>query len=272
MSNEIAHRTNDADQLAVQMRRAEAMAQAGDSLPRHYRNNPAGLLVAFEYADALGIPRVNALTSIHIIDGKPTASADLIGALVRKAGHTMRVAGDDTYAEVTIIRADDPDYVPAPVRWDEDKARKAGRWGNKGPWTQYPAAMLRARAITEAARMWASDALFGVIYTAEEIGADGPQAAPRHVESTQVTSQLQPETAVKASRIPDNMAERIDALDDPDKLGAMADWLAQVRDDDPATADAMIARAAERIDALAEKALADVGAVQEPLDVQEGTE
>ncbi|MBM4686458.1 hypothetical protein GS532_22595 [Rhodococcus hoagii] len=30
--------------------------------------------------------------------------------------------------------------------------------------------MLRSRAITEAARMWASDALFGVIYTAEELG------------------------------------------------------------------------------------------------------
>lgn len=169
--------------LAEMMEWSKAMS-TGDMLPRQYRGNPANLMFACEYADALGIPRINALTSIHVIDGRPTASADLIASLVRKAGHKLRVEGDDTYAEATIIRADDPDYVPKPVRWDEAKARKAGKWASKGPWTNYPAAMLRSRAITEAARMWASDALYGVIYTAEELGGtideDGsPAPAPR---------------------------------------------------------------------------------------------
>ena len=167
MNNELAQR----EPLEVQAKRAELMAGAGEVLPRTYRNNPAALLVAFEYADALGIPRVNALTSIHLVDGKPTASADLIGALVRRAGHKLRVTGDETYAEAVIIRADDPDFIPAPIRWDEQRARKAGLWGKKGPWQNYPGAMMRSRAITEAARMWASDALYGVIYTPEEMGA-----------------------------------------------------------------------------------------------------
>ena len=166
-TNEIAVRTTDS--LAEMMEWSKAMA-TGDMLPRQYRGNPANLMFACEYADALGIPRINALTSIHVIDGKPTASADLIASLVRKAGHKLRVEGDDTFAEVVIIRADDPDYIPQPVRWDEAKARKAGKWGTKGPWTNYPGAMLRSRAITEAARKWASDALYGVIYTAEELG------------------------------------------------------------------------------------------------------
>lgn len=139
-------------------------------LPAAYRKQPANLLFAFEYADAIGIPRINALTSIHVIDGKPSASADLIAALVRRAGHKIRVSGDDTYCEVTIIRADDPDYVPAPVRWDLAKAKQAQLLG-KGNWAKYPGAMLRARATTEAARSWASDALYGIIYTPEELGA-----------------------------------------------------------------------------------------------------
>lgn len=167
-NNEIAIRT--AAELDEKKAWSTAMA-GGDMLPRQYRGNPANLLFAVEYADALGIPRINALTSIHVIDGKPTASADLIAGLVRKAGHKLRVEGDDTYATAQIIRADDPDYEPTPVRWDEAKARKAGRWGSKGPWTNYPGAMLRSRAITEAARMWASDALYGVIYSSEELGA-----------------------------------------------------------------------------------------------------
>lgn len=161
--------TSDAA-LDTQIRWSKATSTAGELLPRQYRDNPGGLLLACGYADALGIPRVNALTGIHLVDGKPTASADLIGALVRRAGHRLRVHGDETYAEAQIVRADDPDFVPPPIRWDLDRARKAGLLGKKGPWQTYPGAMLRARAITEAARMWASDALFGVVYTPEELG------------------------------------------------------------------------------------------------------
>jgi hypothetical protein len=103
-----------------------------------------------------------------VIDGKPSASADLIASLVRRAGHKLRVSGDDTHAVAQIIRADDPDFTYE-ARWDLDKARQAGLLG-KGTWKNYPAALLRSRAITEVARMGASDALYGVIYTPEELG------------------------------------------------------------------------------------------------------
>ncbi|CAM3538021.1 RecT-like ssDNA binding protein [Tsukamurella ocularis] len=162
--------TPDARALAVNAERARMMQLADQALPRQYRGNPAALLVAFEYADSLGIPRIAALTGVHIVDGKPTASADLIGALVRKAGHTLRVQGDETYATALIIRADDPEFIPEPIRWDMARARNAGLTG-KDVWRKYPGAMLRSRAITEAARMWASEALFGVVYTPEELGA-----------------------------------------------------------------------------------------------------
>ncbi|MBM4686459.1 hypothetical protein GS532_22600 [Rhodococcus hoagii] len=58
------------DSLAEKIEWSKAMA-TGDMLPRQYRGNPANLMFACEYADALGIPRINALTSIHVIDGKP---------------------------------------------------------------------------------------------------------------------------------------------------------------------------------------------------------
>ncbi|MEJ9078554.1 hypothetical protein WKY82_09050 [Gordonia malaquae] len=245
MSNEIAHRTPD--QLAEQMEWSKAMAH-GDMLPRQYRGNPANLMFACEYADALGIPRINALTSIHVIDGKPTASADLIASLVRKAGHKLRVEGDDTYAEVTIIRADDPDYVPSPVRWDEAKARKAGKWGSKGPWSNYPGAMLRSRAITEAARMWASDALYGVIYTAEEIGGD-ERPAPRPVESEVVGAHAAP--AAPECPIPPDFASKIDSATNVEWLDWARGRLAQHEADWPDETAALLARVSEREQELA---------------------
>jgi hypothetical protein len=60
-----------------------------------------------------------------------------------------------------------------------DRAKAANLTG-KGNWRTYPAAMLKARAITEVARDACPEALFGVAYTAEELGSD----APVRVEAT----------------------------------------------------------------------------------------
>jgi hydroxypyruvate isomerase len=111
--------------LATKMQYAQAMA-GSSLLPRDYQNKPANLLFALEYADALGIAPIHAITSIHVINGKPSASADLIAASVRRAGHKLRVTGDDTYAEAVLIRSDDPDFEYV-ARWDMAKAKQANR-------------------------------------------------------------------------------------------------------------------------------------------------
>lgn len=166
MSNEIARTQENLNEMMTWSR---AMSQ-GTLMPKQYQGNPANLMFAAEYADALGISRIHVLTSIAVINGRPTPSADLMAAMVRQNGHKLRVTGDDTYAEAILIRSDDPDFEYK-ARWDAAKARTAGLWGNKGPWTLYPGAMLRARAISEVVRMGASDVMAGGIYTPEELGA-----------------------------------------------------------------------------------------------------
>ncbi len=153
--------------LDQQINYAKAMA-VSNLLPVAYQHHPENVLVALAQGQALGIAPIQAMNQINVIKGKPALSADLIAALVRRAGHRLRVEGNDTYAQATIIRADDPDYIPKPVRWDIERAKRAGLLGNPS-WQKYPAAMLRARAISEAARAWANDALYGFIYTPEEL-------------------------------------------------------------------------------------------------------
>lgn len=155
--------------LADKMQYAQAMASS-TLLPKQYQRQPGNLLFALEYADALGVSPIHAITSIHVIEGKPTASADLIAALIRKAGHKLRITGDDTQCVAVLIRQDDPDFQFR-AEWTIKKAQAANLTG-KGVWKNYPGAMLRSRAITEVARMGAPDALYGVIYTPEELGAD----------------------------------------------------------------------------------------------------
>lgn len=181
MSQELAPIAGE--NLTERKQYAETLACSG-LLPAAYRGHPENVLVAVEYGAALGIQPIQAINGINVINGKPTMSADLMATMIRRAGHKLRVKGDDERAEVTIIRADDPEFVPDPIVWTMQKAKKAGlltvgKDGRPNPsWVKYPAAMLRARAITEAARAWASDALSGVIYTPEEL----EQATARPVQ------------------------------------------------------------------------------------------
>lgn len=186
--------------LDQQINYAKAMA-VSNLLPVAYQNHPENVLVALEQGRALGIAPIQAMNQINVIKGKPALSADLIAALVRRAGHRLRVEGDDTYAQATVIRADDPDYIPKPVRWDMERAKRAGLLGNPS-WQKYPAAMLRARAISEAARAWANDALYGFIYTPEELDnswlpdSDPDTGEPVHNSPAPVTVQApQPQPA-----------------------------------------------------------------------------
>ncbi len=151
------------------MEYAKALAVA-DMLPAHYKQKPANLLWALEFASMVGMPPMSAITGVHVIQGRPVPSAALISALVRRAGHRLRVTGNDERAVAEITRADDPDFTFQAI-WTLDKARKAGLL-NKDTWKSYPASMLKARAVTEVARDACEDALMGLpAYSVEELGA-----------------------------------------------------------------------------------------------------
>lgn len=140
-------------------------------LPTTYRGNAANAFVAAETGAALGLEPLQALASIAVINGRATLSSDLMAAVIRRAGHTLRIVENNPESvTATLIRNDDK-HFKFEVTWDKDKAVKAGLWGQKGPWSQYPTQMLRARAITEVARQGASEALMGMIYSPEDFGA-----------------------------------------------------------------------------------------------------
>lgn len=177
--------TSTSDKLAL----ARTLADSS-MLPKQYQRQPSNLIWAIEYAEAIRVPTMTAVTGIHVIDGKPTASADLIAGLVRRAGHKLRVWGDDREAHAQIIRCDDPEFDGFHVIWTLDRARAANLTG-KSVWKQYPAAMLRSRAITEVARMACSEALHGVIYTPEELGASvDEEGAPVAVVAPPVAASI----------------------------------------------------------------------------------
>lgn len=120
--------------------------------------------------DELGIPKMLALRSIVVINGKPTLSADLMVALVQRA------IDDHRDGEFRVLPPT-PEKCTVNYRrwgWSEghsytytiQDAQRAGLAG-KGTWAAHPAAMLRARATSAVCRMAFPDVISG-IYTPDE--------------------------------------------------------------------------------------------------------
>ncbi len=172
--------------LDARMRYAQALAFAG-VLPPVYRRQPANLLYALAYADALDLPLPAILTGLHVIDGKPGLSAQLMAAVVRRAGHRLRSTGDDRQAVAELTRRDDPDYTFRAVFTLEDAAR-AGLL-QRDNWHAYPAAMLKARAIAAVCREACPEALAGAAYVPDELTRAGD---PPHTDT--VPDQAEPLT------------------------------------------------------------------------------
>lgn len=187
---------------------AKRVAAADDLLPKGLRGiirGPDGTAVqgvvpgkAFlilETGRMLGVDPMAALQGINVIEGAASIAPSLMQALVRRAGHRLRVdvtgtvAGGDIAATATLTRADEPDE-PYVVTWTVDDAIAAdlvskyepgadGKWvvtarskdNNKLNWEKYTRQMLKWRAQSEVVRDGAEDVLLGVHYSPDELGA-----------------------------------------------------------------------------------------------------
>ena len=118
----------------------------------------------------LGLPMMQALRSVNVIEGKPTMSADLMAALVHKRipGALLRVA--ETTNECCVVHAARPGQEPTIYEFTLADAKAAELLG-KGNWKKYPRAMLRARCLAEAVRGTFPDACLGA-YDPDELGAE----------------------------------------------------------------------------------------------------
>ena len=158
------------EEMRRDLAEADIYAQAHALIPYQMRGNAGDMYLLMQIAKHLNIPFITALRGLSFIgdkDVKPAMTAQLMSALVRNAGHTLREQWDQetNTATATLIRKDDPHFEHVAV-WDEEKARVAGLW--TPTWMQYPKAMLTARAMSEVCRHAASEVLLGFSYVPEE--------------------------------------------------------------------------------------------------------
>ena len=174
MSTEIA--------LSDQIQKAKLLADSS-ILPESYRQKPSNLLWAMELADALDVSLAQAITGITVIQGKPTMSAEMMRALVLRAGHRFTVTEmTDKAVTVTVARKEWPDDVQQ-FTFSMADAQHAGL-AKSATYQKHPKAMLLARATSMACRAVFPDVVSGMGYVPEEIGHDD---APKRVDTARLT-------------------------------------------------------------------------------------
>lgn len=136
------------------------------------------LTVAIMHGLEIGLPPMQAIQRIAVVNGRPTIWGDAIPALLLSKGFKLveRIegTGDDRVAWCVVHR---PDGDRVPRSFSVADAKTAGLWAKVGPWKQYPERMLQMRARGFAARDGAADVLMG-LYLREEI-EDEEATAPK---------------------------------------------------------------------------------------------
>jgi hypothetical protein len=135
-------------------------------VPTAFRGKPESVFAAVLYGEELGLGPMQSLNSIHVIEGKPSMSPELMRGLVARAGHRIDVK-ESSGDKVTLWGKRADTGSEATVSWSMKDAQLAGLAG-RGAWKTYPRAMLLARATSELCRMLFADVVAGLSYTPEE--------------------------------------------------------------------------------------------------------
>jgi hypothetical protein len=204
---------------------AHAMAKSG-LLPGV--TTPDAALALILLCQSEGLHPGAALRRYHIVKGRPSMRADAMHAEFQARGGIVRwLQSDDRVCRALFIH---PIHAPdgLEIEWTLEKAQAAKL--DSEMWRKYPAAMLRARAISEGVRAVLPGVVAG-IYTPEEASDFDSPPNPPHVRTVQPTAVLDAPRPAPAKDVRERWAAYLGKLlkrwreaeplpDDPEKAVA----------------------------------------------------
>jgi hypothetical protein len=185
-------------------------------LPRSIKNPEQALAILMAGRD-FGLSAMQSFRAIHIIEGKPTLSADFMVGLALGSGHCEYfrcVSEDDKHACYETKR-----HGSEPVRrtFTIEDAKAAGLL-SKDVWRKYTRAMLRARCKADLARDTYPDALAGCYDPDELDQVSAPQPAQQNSSEARViaaatkvssTAELPEPEVVTAAKPPVELTQQV---------------------------------------------------------------
>jgi hypothetical protein len=139
-------------------------------LPPTVKTPEQGIAIALK-GHEIGMPLMQSFSHINIIGGKPAISAEGMNYLIRKNfphAEINIIERTDAVCKIKVRR--DAKHKETEFAFTMEDAKRASLLANPS-WQKYPRAMLFARCFSEMARSIFPDAIAGISYTPEELGA-----------------------------------------------------------------------------------------------------
>lgn len=166
--------TKEEHAFNLQQRQARALA-ASDLVPQSYRNNLPNTLLALEVANRLGASPFAVMQNLHMIQGRPSWGSPFLIASINSCGRfeplrfeMIGEEGTEDWGCVAWTRAKGTEekYEGPPVTM---AMAKAEGWSTKAgsKWKTLPGLMLRYRAASFFARLYAPELTLGLQSTEE---------------------------------------------------------------------------------------------------------
>jgi hypothetical protein len=177
--------------VAEAMQLAELMANS-EMVPKDFKGKPGNVLVAVQMGADVGLPPMQAIQNIAVINGRPALWGDAVKAVV--LGSPLCLKFEERFDEPTMtayVTVQRKGHAEVTVTFSQADAEKASLWAKSGPWTQYPKRMLQMRARGFAARDEFADVLKGLSvaeelqdYSEREVNPTPPAATKNINEAT----------------------------------------------------------------------------------------
>ena len=172
-------------------------------------NTPEKVYVALQWGHELGLTPMVAVNNVAVINGKPTLSADIMAAVVKRSpeyGGIRWVKNTYEEAECVITRIlPNGTKEEMTSRFTIQDARNAGLAG-RDVWKKYPKRMLKHRCLSYGLKDVFPDLLAG-LYTPEEMESVEPPSQPKERNVTPespVTESPVEEKVIAPEIIPEN--------------------------------------------------------------------
>lgn len=161
----------------LDLQSAETLAKwlaKGELYVKRFKNS-AQIFTIIQKARELGLPLTTVLDNYHIVEGKPTPSADLIRALAeRDPNFDYLMPIEQTPMRCVWEGKNKRHPRPVPYAYTIEDARAAGLVKSFGNWVSRPMDMLNKTAASKLARQLWPGATMG-LYCLEEMGYDAAE-------------------------------------------------------------------------------------------------
>ena len=176
--------------LQEAMQLAELMANS-QMVPKDFQGMPGNVLVAVQMGAEIGLPPMQAIQNIAVINGRPALWGDAVKAVI--LGSHLCEKFEETFDEqamvaTAVVKRKGHNEVIA--TFSQVDAVKAGLWTKAGPWTQYPKRMLQMRARGFAARDVFADVLKGLSVAEEQLDIAEKDVTPIYSAPIEETGEI----------------------------------------------------------------------------------